>query len=1086
MAEVADLRLIDPVRDAAALAEMWNESDLEWPGTWSGGVPVTARDIRDWHEREEYIAVFVWDEGEKIGGYCSLVYDKDDDEALYLALLNVSPRFQGRSIGRRMLVRSVEKTIEDKKAHVDLDTWSGNVKAMAPYKRTGFFWDAGGWPLMRNYMPAILTMPCTRYFFDRHDWYESLQRQIDQRPDEEAWEGLRVFTYRFVSDGNRPSADGGGAAGGAGPADPSPASGEAAPAEDQAASAENQEELTVRVDREARHVASVETAELSASATVDDIEPVRGGRTTMRWRLQNRRDTPVAFALTAKETGDLSIDYHHQKTLGPGETVTLEAPVSVSAQAAVVARDKTAPRVRTNIRWDDLPIALATGIRPRVEMSVSIDPEEITLAPGTPRHVRVILHSQLPDDVEAQVRLTVSDGLSVDRSAHAVAVPARGYGGFETVLEADGPGVFELTFSGRVAWKDRTFDLADAKHAVFALEPGGLLYHRDGAVRFENEIFRATLEAGGGQLKIRDRATGKDLGTEGARPIPPKWPSEYSEKDFRLKAERDGHGVVLTASLAPKRTPGLVFSRVIRLNAGPVISVEHAVENTGFDPRTFRLYQFVTNGGAEFTTLTLPLREGMLSAPCADRPAPDDYDFKGGDSFAETWGAFEMPQGTIGVLWPGGLDEIEWNGFEFQSVSRETTCAPQSRVSPGRLRLVVGDGDWQGVRRVWQRMNGHQASGLDPLPPVLGEIEVSTDPPVAVVAGEEAEIRFRVTQWKSRKASGTVTFAMPDGWRCDPMWVSFSEIDWKHPFTGSVRLATSRPPGVYEGRMVLEGGERNVEAEMPLVRLGDGSAVEVDEGESTGHRILTIRNQRLEIDVVPSFLGSVSAIRDAGDECNHLASAFPNPGVFGSNYPWYGGLQPRVEVDRLSWTAALEGETFTAETVSCEDARGIEWTGVRQRAALSLEETRGLTVELDTLTLGGSPVIKLVWRLVNGGGAFRQLSGGWHLFLQPDGEMQDTVLFSADYERKRQTDWYFRHHGGHWIAAANPRTGRTFVLVSPRKVTRMDGWGTSGGHFRLKKKFEAPAHGAEEMTAYLVLAGSREEARRYAVLKDLR
>ncbi len=1071
MAKEADLRLIDPVRDAAALAEMWNESDLEWPGTWNAGVPTTARDIRDWHEREEYIAVFVWEEGEKIGGYCSLVYDKDDDEALYLALLNVSPRFQGRSIGRRMLVRSVEKAIEDKKYHLDLDTWSGNVKAMAPYKRTGFFWDAGGWPLMRNYMPAVLAMPCTRYFFDRHDWYRSLQRQIDQRPDEEEWEGLRVFTYRFSARGAQS------AAGGAGPADRSPAS-------DESATAEGREELTVRVDREARHVASVETAELSVSATVDDIEPVRGGRTTMRWRLQNRKDRPAAFALTAKETGDLSIDYHHQKTLGPGETVTLEAPVNVSEKAVSVAREKTAPRVRTSIRWDDLPIELATGVRPRVEMSVSIDPEEITLAPGTPRHVRVILHSQLPDDVDAQIRITVSDGLSADRSAHDVAVPARGYGGFETVLEADGPGVFELTFSGRVQWKDRTVDLADAKHAVFALEPGGLLYHQDGAVRFENEIFRATLEAGGGQLKIRDRATGRYLGTEGARPIPPKWPSEYSESDFRLKAERDGHGVVLTATYAPKKTPGMVFSRIIRMNAGPVVSVEHVVENNGFDPRTFRLYQFVTNGGSEFTTLTLPLREGMLRARCADRPAPGDYDFRRGESFPETWGAFEMSHGTIGVLWSGGLDEIEWNGFEFQSVSRETACAPQSRVSHGILRLVVGDGGWQGVRRVWRRTNGHQADELEPLPPVLGEFEVSTDPPVAVVAGEETEIRFRVSQWKSRKASGTLTFAMPDGWRCDPMWISFSEIDWKHPCTGSVRLATTRPPGVYEGRMVLEGGERNVEVEMPLVRLGDGSAVEVEEGESAGHRILTIRNRRLEIDVVPSFLGSVSAIRDAGDACNHLASAFPNPSVFGSNYPWYGGIQPEVEVDRLSWTAALEDETFVAETVSCKDGRGIEWAGVRQRAALSHEEIRGLTLELDTLTPGGSPVIKLVWRLVNGGATPRRLSGGWHLFLQPDGEMHDTVLFSADFERRR-TDWDYRHHGGHWGAAANPRTGRTFALVSPWNVTRLVGWGTSGGHLRLKTKHEVPAHGVKEMAAYLVLADSREEARRYAVLKNL-
>ena len=825
MAEQANLRLIDPVRDAAALAEMWNESDGEWPGTWNSGVPTTARDIRDWHEKLEYTAVFVWDEGEKIGGYCSLVYDKDDSEALYLALLNVSPRFQGRSIGRRLLVRSVEMAIEDKKYHLDLDTWSGNVKAMAPYKRTGFFWDAGGWPIMRNYMPAILEMPCTRYFFDRHDWYASLERRIDQRPDDEIWEGLRVFTYRFAA---RKAPASGGAAGSGGE--------ETGSGVDEAGPAGEREELTVRVDREARHVTAVETAELSAWATVDDIEPVRGGQTVLRWKLENRKDAPATVALTAKETGDLSIDFHWRKTLGPGETVSLEAPVSVSAKAEAVDVKKTAPRVRTTIRWDDLPMELATGIRPRVEMSLSVDPGEITLAPGAPRRVRVTLHSQLAEDVEAQVRVTASDGLSVDRSARSVAVPARGYGGFEIVLEADRPGVFGLTLSGRLEREGGPVSLADAKHAVFALAPGGLLYHQDGAIRFENEIYRANLEAEGGQLKISDRATGRSLGTEGGRPIPPKWPSEYSESDFKLKAEADGSGVVLTATYAPRKAPGLVFSRIVRLNAGPVITVEHTLENTGFDPRSVRLYQFVTNGGADQAALTLPLREGILKARCSDRPAPDDQDFKTGGSYAETWGAFEMPHGTMGVLWPGGLDEVEWNGFEFQSVSEETTCAPQSRVSFGALRLRVGDGGWQGVRRLWRRIRGEPAEEGEPAPRILESFEASTDPPVAVVSGDETDIRFRIAQRRSRKASGTVSFDMPDGWRCDPPWVSFSEIDWRQPFEGSVRLATSRPPGVYTGRMVLDSGERGAEVELPLVRLTDGSAVEIDEVESGDHQ----------------------------------------------------------------------------------------------------------------------------------------------------------------------------------------------------------------------------------------------------------
>jgi len=102
-------------RHGEKLAEMWNDSDGEWPGTWTSGMPMTAQNIRDWQDREEYLTVNVWDAGDKIAGYCSLIHKEDEDEVVYLPLLNVSPHFQGKSLGRKILVNAVEKTIDEKK-----------------------------------------------------------------------------------------------------------------------------------------------------------------------------------------------------------------------------------------------------------------------------------------------------------------------------------------------------------------------------------------------------------------------------------------------------------------------------------------------------------------------------------------------------------------------------------------------------------------------------------------------------------------------------------------------------------------------------------------------------------------------------------------------------------------------------------------------------------------------------------------------------------------------------------------------------------------------------------------------------------
>jgi len=212
-------------------------------------------------------------------------------------------------------------------------------------------------------------------------------------------------------------------------------------------------------------------------------------------------------------------------------------------------------------------------------------------------------------------------------------------------------------------------------------------------------------------------------------------------------------------------------------------------------------------------------------------------------------------------------------------------------------------------------------------------------------------------------------------------------------------------------------------------------------------------------------------------------SAFPEPAVFNWSYPWFGGLQPEVQISRLSWTDSLEGETFSVDTVIRRDERGVEWTGVCQRASLSKQETQGLALEIEILTVGGSPIIKIVWRLRNMGTVLRRLRGGLNAFVQPDGESRDTLLSCDGYLRKRSA-WSYQHLGGHWSAATNPRTGRTITLVSALNDVRMNDWGNDGGHLALMSNHVVPANSEAEMIAYLALTDSQEEASRFAALKD--
>lgn len=99
---------------------------------------------------------------------------------------------------------------------------------------------------------------------------------------------------------------------------------------------------------------------------------------------------------------------------------------------------------------------------------------------------------------------------------------------------------------------------------------------------------------------------------------------------------------------------------------------------------------------------------------------------------------------------------------------------------------------------------------------------------------------------------------------------------------------------------------------------------------------------------------------------NHLASPFPQIGELGWMSPWYGGVMPAVVARHgEQFPGKLGRHTFSAAPTEERDEHGLAWRGVRQRTTLDHDDLGGLMVEFDTLTLGASPVVKLVLRLHN-------------------------------------------------------------------------------------------------------------------------
>ena len=1037
------LRSVDIDRDDEKLAEMWNASDDQWPGTWTEGVPMTAQLVRDEHERGNYIDEMIWDTGDAIAGYCSLSKNLEEENVTYVALLNVAPEYQNKSLARKFLTHCVERTIGLDSVRLDLETWSGNLKAVPLYKKCGFFWIPDTAVFMLNFMPAILAMPSTKSFFKEHDWYRSFKRELTQEEDDERWEGMKVFTYRFEEDDDR---------------------------------------LTVWADKESRTITAVETDDFFAAAIADEIEPPRGLSTTIRWKLTNKRDRSVAVSLIANGDEKLKINHRESIEIAAGESVTLAASVEVVSDTPEVKKGKPVPHLKSVLVVDGMIVELATGLRPRTGVEVSTHPGHITLLPGVERTVRVQLRSRLKKNVEARLSIAPEKGLTSDWTQKTTSLGAEGYEGIPITLKADSDGAFEFPVSIDLDLDGETVHLPAKKLSVFALAMGGILAAKvEDSIRVENETFRLLIEKEGGRININDRASGKWLCSQSGYAVPPTWPSEYDDGLFDLSLEHDREGVVVVASMASKDNPGFVLRKRVKVGAGSTFSIEYDFENLGTESRRFQLNQFV-GSIREDASLTLPLASGLTKGVGANFPGPSDDVFKKPETYAERWAAIEKRDATVGVMWGDDAEEIEW-GWKLNLLTRFYECPPQSQIQTKPLYIYVGEGGWHTVQKIWKRLVCQNVSTDDRLPQHYAPLSARIEPPLAIASDGKVGVRLTVENRISRKWSGKATIALPEDWGADTGEFDLKDVYWQRPFRADIQLSTKAPPGVGSGRIEIRSTEFDGDFELPLIRLGDGSSVGVDESECEGQRILRVDNGRVSLDVTPGFNATVSALREG--DVNHLASRFPNAEALGWISPWYGGLSPVLTLPGKWWAdSKLYKETFEAEQVSCRDGQDIEWKGVRQRARLENEDMRGLTLELDTLTVGGSPLFKGVMRLINETGIVRRLQSGWVSFLQPDGSRARTTVFGPEHQFKH-TERIFWVEFGHWGAAQNPDTGRALALISPTPKVMMSGWGADGGHLALLTSIEVPAHDSIELVGYFVIADDIESVRHYAALKDL-
>ncbi len=991
--------------DADATAQLFNQCRDMWPWDFTDGIPFTADYMLKRIAEENSLALHLAVLDGSVRGYLDLLAYPLEPTAAYVGLILVHPDYHGRGLGRRLLQQAVETSSELDYRRLDLHTWPGNLKAVPLYKKTGFFWVPGTEAWMQNYIPGIIKDPLAREFFEKHGWYESFDRELDVAPDDEKWQGMRVFKYRWQG---------------------------------------GDEEMEIIIDREARGLTAVRLDDKSLSCRTTNHRPPSGSRVDVVWEARGWEE-PVPVVTRGSDHVTASI----RGTLD-GATGEITHAARISPRAHTISDEEGSPHVESSLFVDGKTVSLITGFRSRPPISLVTHPAVPVLTPGreTEIHLGIVNPGESP--VSGKLYLTPQQGLLVTDLPQPFSFnldPGQ-RAGFPLQVTAASEGSTGFTFWADLDVNGQTIATHPEELPLAAVATGTVGYMRDGDAYLCSAGLTVRVKNRGGTFTIIDRFTGRELawGTED-RLGPPFRPAEFRSHRYQPLFP-DPSTIRLSARSA--RYPGLTWIRDLTLEGHRLI-ISNSYTYAGKEPVDLEIQQVVGPEG-DAGMLTLPLLGGLVrdrlrvpEYPARDRDLPQDP-----GEWAEQWMAVEHQGTAVGMMW-GTARKVE---AELRlRLTRSFTLTPGQGQLPEPLVIYAGPGTWKTVRQAWQTDFGSR-SGKDLSPAPIENLtwEGAEDGVPLVVVGEKEGALLASSQ-RNRPLMGDIDFEAPLGWETTPNRHALREVSRGNPARIPIKVKnlSGRPSAAAIAARLKKPGTVE-EISFPVIDPGSGKSVSITrEGD-----YFRIQNGEIDLGVAPGFFCALTSLEWKGKSL--LRSSYPEPGHFVFLKPWYGGLHPVLPDKYYGQAGSLAAEEWEAELVSMPGRGGLCWQGVRTRFRLwRAESVRGATLDVSYLTLPGSNLVAARLSLWNSTTAPMEARPGFTAF--PAASENADLLWSEDGQirsRKRGHTESWPWASG-WAAVVDGDTclatamSEDFVLIDMRGNSPV--W---GGMWDMAKRYLAP------------------------------
>ncbi|WP_299736941.1 GNAT family N-acetyltransferase [uncultured Rossellomorea sp.] len=592
---------------AKGIAKMWNESRENWGGD---SVVTTEQDVKDKEANSTNLHLFIAMVGDEVAGYCGLSEYREDEGALYIPLLNVHPNYQGLKIGKQLVLKAVEKTVELKWPRLDLFTWAGNTKAVPLYKKCGFFWeDRDDTVHLMNFIPMVLQIDWLKSFFEKHDWYTTSQRLIEIKPDGLKDKDHTYYEYRWEA---------------------------------------GDEFVRIQFERTGRGIRLIETQDLLLEMKLPDFKMLEKKEHYVTYHIENRKENPVEISLRGVSSSHVQHEFH--KSVLVKKNWMGQFPIMLTMPTRQPSPWKKHPTVGVTVEFDGQSVPLTLGIFPKQAGKLQLRTVKKNWKPHGKGMLYLDLESQLKEETTWTIKLPVNKVLDWETSKVMAKIEGNKRVSIPIPVQLLKNGFLSEEINVEVEQKNGEVT-AFATRLSLALPGFGAKFGGETDEHWSgfNGPYYVEIEKRNHIVKIGSRSSTQDPITF----FTPKFGKPYSEEFSKKEASSVEYielpeAFVIKTTLESDAFSSMLLNTYFTIYGDGLVEIKHEVVNTGGEER--KHLSLIQPVFISFEGMAIPQRNGVLVGNESLVPFMEYIRDK---DLTERWIFTSSSLGdTIGLAWP--------------------------------------------------------------------------------------------------------------------------------------------------------------------------------------------------------------------------------------------------------------------------------------------------------------------------------------------------------------------------------------------------------------------------------------------------